>query len=636
MKNRRGASQIPQSGGTAPRSVKAAHDSVRQGLAVGSFFQVNPVPNPARSFKVIGLFALLWLAVVPATAMAAEDGSIDWWAMGMQLFGGLAVFLFGMEQMAEALKKVAGNRMKAILGKLTTNRVMGLITGAIVTAVIQSSSVTTVMLVGFVTAGLMSLSQAIGVILGADIGTTITAQIVAFKVTRYALLLVGIGFVLIFTGKSETTKQYGALVMGLGMIFFGMGIMSGGMKPLRSYEPFIAFMQEVSNPVVGILVATLFTALIQSSSATMGVVIAMSLQGLITLEAGIALALGANVGTCATAGLAAIGKPREAVRVAVAHVTFKIAGVLLIVWFIPYFADLIRAISPVHEGLEGFDRLAAETPRQIANAHTVFNVGIALIFLPLAPVFARFCEWVVKDKPMAVPAVIQAKYLDDALLSTVPLAIDRARREIGRMGDLVEENLEATLPAVISGTEQDLHELAERDADVDLLHGYIVAYLGKISVRELSDEQSQEVMDLLQVTNHLEQIGDIIETNLVRVGLQRIAEEVVVSKTTQGIIERYYADVHDALSTAIQAIREEDTGAAMRVKKMKKAMSVLAEETARHELERLTADAPNRLQTFTREMEIIESLSRVYRLCRKIARTQWKDSPTADLPEAAE
>ncbi len=553
--------------------------------------------------------------------------------MAMQLLGGLAVFLFGMEQMAEALKRVAGNRMKAILGKLTTNRLMGLLTGAFVTSVIQSSSVTTVMLIGFVTAGLMSLSQAIGVILGADIGTTVTAQIVAFKVTKYALLLVAIGFLLIFAGKSETAKEYGALIMGLGLIFFGMGIMSTGMTPLRSYEPFIMLMREVSSPIVGILVATVFTALIQSSSATMGVVIAMASQGLVSLEGGIALALGANIGTCATAGLAAIGKPREAVRVAVAHVTFKIAGVLLIVWFIPPFADFIRAISPTSEGLTGFDKLAAETPRQIANAHSVFNVSIAFLFLPLAPLFARFCERVVPDAPYVEPVVIQSKYLDEALLSTPALAIDRARREIGRLGDLVSSIVEASYPAVVSGTGGELNKLAAMDTDIDILHGHIVDYLSRIGAEQLSPDQSDDIIKLLQVANHLEQIGDIVETNLVTIGQRRILEEVVVSEMTSSVIRRYYDEVKQALDTAVQAIRDEDYAAALKVKAMKDIMADLAEETARHEMERLVADEPNRLRTFTREVEIIENLSRIYRLCRKIAKTQWAGTPAADAAE---
>ena len=592
----------------------------------------NRMPVPA----LLCLGIVVWLAARPALAADAEAQQIAWTFMAMELFGGLAVFLFGMEQMAESLKKVAGNRMKAILGTLTTSRIMGLITGTFVTAVIQSSSVTTVMLVGFVTAGLMSLSQAIGVILGADIGTTITAQIVAFKVTKYALLLVAVGFLMIFVGKSETTKAYGTLIMGLGMIFFGMGIMSAGMKPLRSYEPFINLMQDVSNPLIGILIATAFTGLVQSSSATMGVVIALAMQGLISLEGGIALALGANIGTCATAGLAAIGKPREAVRVAVAHVTFKIVGVLLIVWFIPPFADVIRSISPAHEELSGFERLAAETPRQIANAHTVFNVGIAFLFLPLAALFARFCEWVVPDRPYVEPDVIQPRYLDVELLSTPALAIDRARREIGRMGGRIDGMLEAALPAVVSGTEDNLRKLAEMDADVDVLHGHIVDYLRKISAGELSSEDSAEVIRLLQVANHLEQIGDIVETNMVTIGRNRIEEGVVVSERTQEVIRHYRDEVRTALNTAVKAVAEEDQAAALVVKRMKKDMAELAQETARYQVERLVAAEPNRLQTFTREMEIIESLSRIYRLCRKIARTEWTETPTPELPEAAE
>ena len=601
---------------------------------ISRFQNVATLLRHTRGATIVVLCAVAGLVATPA--LAAVGGGVEWFPMGMQLFGGLAIFLFGMEQMAGALKKVAGNQMKALLGTLTTNRFIGMITGAIVTSVIQSSSVTTVMLVGFVTAGLMSLSQAIGVILGADIGTTITAQIVAFKVTEYALLLVAVGFLLIFANKHDASKHYGALIMGLGMIFFGMGIMSAGMQPLRSYEPFIELMRDVSHPVFGILIAAAFTGLIQSSSATMGVVIAMAMQGLITLEAGIALALGANIGTCATAGLAAIGKPREAVRVAVAHVTFKVVGVFLIVWFIPSFADFIRTISPVHEELSGFNRLAAETPRQTANAHTIFNVGIAFLFLPFAPLFARFCEWVVPDKPVTEPVVSQPKYLDQELLSTPPLAIDGARREIGRLGERVERMLDTALPVVVAGGERDLQRLADMDADVDILHGHIIEYLGKASVKEQTEAESAEVMNLVQAANYLEQIGDIIETNIVRIGRQRLEEGVVVSEATRLVIERYHKEVSAAFSAATQAVREGDLEAALTVRNMKKDMAELAEQAARHELRRLVVDEPNRLHTFTREMEMIESMSRIYRLCRKIARPQWKESKSTELPKAAE
>ena len=334
-------------------------------------------------FLTIGLLLVAWPMILAATSPAAETTSLDWATLVIGLLGGLGIFLFGMEQMSESMKNVAGGRMRDILAKLSNNRIMGLITGTVVTAVIQSSSVTTVMLVGFVTAGLMSFSQSIAIILGADIGTTITAQIVAFKVTKYALIMVAVGVGLQFISKKEKIKQYGLMIMGLGLVFYGMSVMSASMKPLRTYQPFLDLMAQMDNPVLGILISALFTGLVQSSSATTGVVIVLGMQGVINLEGGIALILGANIGTCVTAGLAAIGKPREAVRVAIAHVSFKIIGVLLILPFIPYLAELARWLSPAAPpGLSGQELLAAEVPRQIANSHTLFNVGIAFIFLP--------------------------------------------------------------------------------------------------------------------------------------------------------------------------------------------------------------------------------------------------------------
>ena len=263
--------------------------------------------------------------------------------------------------------------MKNILARLTMNRFSGVFAGAFITSIIQSSSVTTVLVVGFISAGLMTLSQSIGVILGADIGTTITAQIIAFKVTKYALALIAIGFALNFLGKRNSVKQTGAMLMGLGLIFFGMELMSNATRPLRTYEPFITMMTQMANPFWGILIGTVFTGLIQSSSATIGIVIVLASQGFISLEAGIALAFGANIGTCVTALLAAIGKPREAIQAAWVHVLFKVIGVLLWLAFIPQLAQFVRFISPEAEGLSGIARLGAETPRQIANAHTVFQ-----------------------------------------------------------------------------------------------------------------------------------------------------------------------------------------------------------------------------------------------------------------------
>jgi len=265
----------------------------------------------------------LWLAIVfavlPAhTLMAADQApaTISWAYLIIGLFGGLALFLYGMDKMSEGMKKSAGNQMRAILAALTRNRLIALLVGAFVTMVIQSSSATTVMLVSFVQAGLMSFAQTLGVILGADIGTTVTAQLIAFKLTDYALLMISIGFGLRMFSKSENIRNIGEVILGFGILFFGMKLMSDAMKPLRTYQNFIEFLERLENPLLGILSGAVFTALIQSSSAFTGVLIVLAQQGLISLEAGIPMIFGANIGTCVTALLAAIGKPREAIRAA--------------------------------------------------------------------------------------------------------------------------------------------------------------------------------------------------------------------------------------------------------------------------------------------------------------------------------
>lgn len=273
----------------------------------------------SKSMLLLVIGAIL-ITAIPVLAEAAADSGFSTWKIAMGLFGGLAVFLFGMEQMTAGLKAVAGEGLSALLAKLTKNRVMAAITGAITTAVIQSSSVTTVLVVGFITAGLMTLQQAIGLILGAKVGTTITAQIIAFNVTQYALLLIAIGFAMYFISKNKKIVLYGEIIMGLGLVFFGMGIMSDATNPLRTYEPFIELMRDMSNPFFGITVAALFTALVQSSSATTGITIVLASQGFITLEAGIALVMGSNIGTCVTAILAALGKPAAAKQAAAAHI----------------------------------------------------------------------------------------------------------------------------------------------------------------------------------------------------------------------------------------------------------------------------------------------------------------------------
>ncbi len=586
--------------------------------------------------------AMTGLAAAPVLAASATDGAIDWWNMGMKLFGGLALFLFGMEQMAEALKAVAGERMKVILAKLTTNRFMGAVTGAFVTAIIQSSSITTVLVVGFITAGLMSMSQSIGVIMGANIGTTITAQIIAFKVTKFSLLLVAVGFVMDFAGKREKIKHYGALIMGLGLIFFGLAVMSSGMKPLRSYEPFIMLMQDVSSPLIGIAIALAFTAAVQSSSATTGVVIALATQGLITLEGGIALILGANIGTCVTAGLAAIGKARDAVRVAVAHVTFNILGVLIIVWFIPYLAELVRAISPAAEALSGADKLAAETPRQIANAHTIFNVGFSLLFLPFVGVMARFCEMVVPTRELTAEEVASAKFkpkfLDELLIRTPAMALSMARREIVRMSQVVDGMLSAIPETVLVGNVTKMKEVRDQDDQVDALYAGISRYLAKVGRQNLSEADSDEAVALVTATSEVENIGDIVETHMSHLTSVCDANQVSFSDADLNFLKGCHQRMLEAFRTAMVAVEHDRRNAAKMVLDMEDDFigdmdKYLAERQSQFMRQDHTAQE---MAAFTVLSDLVENLKRIYDHTKRVAKLVTREVYSTALVTVAD
>ncbi len=572
------------------------------------------------------IFLLSYIS--PVFSATVSDKSMAWGAMAMQLFGGLALFLFGIEQMSDALKIVAGERMKAILAKLTINRFMGAATGAFVTAVIQSSTVTTVLVVGFISAGLMSLSQSVGIIMGANIGTTITAQIVAFKVTKIAFLMIGVGFTAMFVCDNDKFKQYGNILMGIGLVFFGMTIMGDAMKPLRDYPPFLELMTQMDTPLIGIIVAALFTGLIQSSSATTGIIIVMASQGFISLPAGIALAFGANIGTCLTAVLASIGKPREAVRAAMVHVFFNVAGVLIWFMFINQFAEYVALLSPSHPELNGLARLAAETPRQIANAHTIFNIANAFIFIGFSTQIARLVEKIIPDKPLEEEnKIVKAKYLNEALLNTSFLALERVRLEVLHMGEVVQEMLNKIMPAILKGDQQALKTIRKMDDRVDILYQQIIAYMGKISKGTLTDLQSKEFLDLLAAVNDLENIGDTIETNLVELGQQRINAGFSISQPTRKVLVDFHAVIERALASSIQAVAQSNKKTAKLVVNMKAEISNLAHSAATHQAARLVAEEPNRIPAYTIEIDIIEKQKRIFYLTRRMAKSVMAMEP---------
>ncbi|WP_199773862.1 Na/Pi cotransporter family protein [Stieleria maiorica] len=554
--------------------------------------------------------------------MLAElpSDALQFWPLLTGLVGGLALFLFGLEQMSESLKMIAGDGLKKVLATLTTNRFTGAVAGAIVTAVVQSSSVTTVLVVGFISAGLMTLTQSIGVIMGANIGTTITAQLIAFKVTHYSLLLVSVGFFMLFGSRRETVRHYGHLIMGLGLIFFGMQLMSEGTEPLRSYPPFVQMMHQMDRPFWGILVAALFTALVQSSSATTGLVITLAGQGFISLDAGIALIFGANIGTCITAGLASIGKPREAVRAALVHVVFNLAGVAIWFAFIPQLSAVVEWVSPRSPELSGLARVAAETPRQIANAHTMFNVANTILLIWFTTPLVWLVTRLVPEKPASIDEPDTPKYLDPILLQTPALAMDVVRLELGHLGAAALDMMRGALHTIIHGSRQQVSSLHELDNHVDALHGAIVTYLGRLSQENLSDHQSQQLHECLSVANYLESIGDMIESNLVDAGRDRIANRLVISKETEAVLEALNTEVIRATECAIESIVSGDVELARNVLEAKSTINALADKAEVHLSGRLAADAPNRLAMYRLESEIMEYLKRMYYFAKRIAK----------------
>lgn len=571
-----------------------------------------------RIFQLLLLLAYLLVAPDVLAALPVLEVP-DWGSMMAMLFGGLALFLFGMEMMSDALKAVAGERMKKILAQLTTNRFMGAITGAFVTAVIQSSSVTTVLVVGFISAGLMSAAQSIGVIMGANIGTTITAQIIAFKVTKLALPIIAIGFGMLFMSKKERIKQYGGMIMGLGLIFYGMHVMSEAMQPLRSYQPFLDLMIEMENPLLAILVSALFTALVQSSSATTGIVIVMASQGFISLPAGIALAFGANIGTCVTAVIASLGKPREAVRAAVVHVVFNVAGVLLWLAFIQHLAVFVSSISPSHPELQGLDRLAQETPRQIANAHTIFNIANTLIFIGFTGVFARLVEWLVPDKPLSKDYSIKPKYLEQSLIKTPALGLDSARFEIIRVGHKVLQILDDIGPAFLAADSAKLKAIRSNGQDIDILNGHIIAYLRKLGRGSLTISDDRQLGALISATNNLDGIANLIDTELVSMGLKTASKKLLISVPTRAVLEQLQASVRESLRLCIEGLEEFKQDTARVVFSRKSEVKKIYKGARHHLMERLQADEPDRLDLYSLEISVIEQLRHINYFAKQLA-----------------
>ncbi len=550
-----------------------------------------------------------------AESAAEATDTIDWLDLLMGLGGGLALFLLGMGQITVALKAVAGDRLRTVLARLSSNRFVGAVTGTVTTAVIQSSSVSTVLVVGFVSASLLSVTQAASVIVGANLGTTVTAQVIALDVTDYALGMLALGALAsAVAGRRQTLAEVGSTVAGLGFVFLGLDLMSDAMAPLGTYDPFLDLVAGSRTPLIGLLLGAAFTALIQSSSATTGIVIVMGGSGLLDLETGIAVILGANIGTSITAILAAIGKSRAAWRAASVHVLVNVIGALAWLGFIDELARLASWMA-------GADRAVDATPQQFANAHTVFNAANTAIFMALLTPLVTLTDRIVPRRAGAgaVPEA-EVAFLDTDLLGTPVLALEVTRRELLRMGLRVRRMFVESVPAALTGTRADLREIERVGDEISALHDATVTYLSELSRSNLSSGQRDEFLRLLQVANEFDHVAELVVSGVVGPGLRRIEEVVDISDETQAIIEQLHGAVTDTLDDVLEALGTGDREAAERVVASKADFKSLQGLAAQHVARRLGAHEPHRLEAYSIENALIQGLRSVHSRCRRIAR----------------
>lgn len=491
------------------------------------------------------------------------------------LAGGLAMFLFGMNSMSDALQKAAGERMKQILSFLTKNPIMGALAGALVTAVLQSSSATTVMVIGFVSAGLMTLPQGISVIFGANIGTTMTAQLMAFKISDYIYPIIFIGFIVYFIAKSEKAKNIGMVIFSFGLLFEGIEIMGSVMKPLAGSAVFTDLMGRVSEiPALGVLLGAAMTLVVQSSSATIAVLqnfasqpAADGVTSVIGLAGAIPILLGDNIGTTITALLASIGQSKAAKRTAISHSIFNISGSIVFACLIRPFAAFITYISP--KGNE-IDVIA----RQVANAHTCFNVVCTLIWLPLLPVMIKIVTTIIPGKDKLPQTDCKPKFLDEKLLDQPVAAMYLLSQEIGRCADMASDMLR-TAKAALNGKAEDFQIYSVEAEHVRNLKNDISEYTAKLlSSGVLTENQSEQTAGLLYVSNNIDRMTEYSQS--VTQMVQKIYQTgKKLSSSAEKELEECYDTAHDLFDRAVDSVRYGDTNMAQQVlsdkKKMRKA-----------------------------------------------------------------
>lgn len=423
------------------------------------------------------------------------------------LLGGLALFLYGMQMMSNGLEAAAGNKMKKILEKLTSNRFLGVLVGAGITAAIQSSSATTVMVVGFVNSGMMTLRQAVWIIMGANIGTTITGQLIALDIGVLAPLIAFVGVACTVFVKKEKVQYYGMIVAGLGILFIGMDMMSAAMMPLRESPAFIKMISSFSNPVLGILAGAIFTAIIQSSSASVGILQALAMGGILNLGQAVYVLFGQNIGTCITAVIASIGTSRNAKRTTIIHLSFNVIGtiIFLIVCMFTPLTDLVASWTPTN------------VSAQIANMHTLFNVVTTIILLPFGFKLVKLAQRILPEHKEDFKYIQHLEFIhkenlgkdnQNRQIGASAIILNDIRSELGRMMEMVQQNIREGFDCVLTGNTSELAEVVSREEYIDYLNTEISKYISKVMVRERNAQDAETMSILFKVCGNLERIGD--------------------------------------------------------------------------------------------------------------------------------
>ena len=448
----------------------------------------------------------------------------------MGLLGGLALFLYGMQMMSTGLEAAAGNRMKIILQKLTTNRVVGVLAGALITAIIQSSSATTVMVVGFVNSGMMTLNQAIWIIMGANIGTTITGQLIALDVGEIAPIFAFFGVAAIVFLKNERVKHIGEILAGLGVLFIGMDMMGTSMQPLADSEEFISILSNFENPLLGIAAGTIFTALIQSSSASVGILQTLAGSGVIGLDSAAYVLFGQNIGTCITALLASIGTSRNARRTTLIHIMFNVFGTVVF--------TVLCLTTPIISMVENWT--PANAPAQIANLHTMFNIVTTLLLLPVGTYLGKLATVILKDKKsveetegMRVKYLLDIKHINPEKLGVSIVCAEGIKKELIRMMDMARDNVEEAFDAVTGGNKNMYAAVEQREEYVDFLNKEISKYITAAVSYETTRAGSQLFNSLFSVTSNIERISDHA-INIAGYSKMMADKEIVFSELANG------------------------------------------------------------------------------------------------------